>query len=227
MNYFTMRTLYHFPLLPACRAVRIQLKEKELDFEPRLENFWEERQEFLALNPAGEMPVLIEENGSAISGAYAIREYLEESYAEKSLLGKTPAERSEVRRLIDWFEMRFAPEVFQTIVFEKIFKKMMRQSGPDSQAIREGKQRLLYHLDYLTNLLSARYCLAGERLTLADLLASAHLSVLDYLGDMPWDHSKEVKHWYAILKSRPSFRPLLQDRIPSVRPPEHYENPDF
>src|SRR5262249_10858070 len=102
-----MRVLYHSPLLPACRKIRLMLKEKDMVCEAIQENFWERRPEFVALNPAGEMPVLVEENGLILSGSYAIAEYLEEITPEKPLLGRSVAERAEVRRLVEWFDGRF------------------------------------------------------------------------------------------------------------------------
>ena len=223
----TTRNLYHTPLSPFCRKARMLMQEKALEFELVQENFWERNLEFFALNPAGEVPVLLEEDGTAISGNYAIIEYLEENYPQQNFVGKTMAERSEVRRLVDWFDNKFDYEVTQNIVFEKVFKKLMNYGGPNSDAIRAGKKNILYHLDYIAHLTQDQNWLAGDQFTLADMAAASHLSVLDYLGDVPWDQNPEAKEWYALVKSRPSMRCVLGDRVMGFRPPEHYEDPDF
>ena len=71
-----MRSLYHLPLDPGSRKVRILLKEKGLECELKSEKTWERRQDFLRLNPAGEVPVLIEAEGTVVTGAMVIAEYL-------------------------------------------------------------------------------------------------------------------------------------------------------
>ena len=222
-----MRQLYHTPLSPFCRKIRMMLKEKGLEFELVCENPWDRNLDFFALNPAGEVPVLVEECGTVVSGAYAIGEYLNENYPENCLLGKTPAERAEVRRLVDWFDHKFDYEVTRNVLFEKAFKHYFGHGEPNSGAIRAGKQNMLYHLDYLGYLASERYFLAGENVSLADLAAASHLSALDYIGDVSWEYNKSAHNWYALMKSRPSMRCILSERVRGVRPPAYYENPDF
>lgn len=222
-----MRQLYHTPLSPFCRKIRMMLREKNLDFELVQENPWDRNLEFFALNPAGEVPVLVEENGTVVSGAYAITEYLDETYEFNQLLGRSQAQRAEVRRLIDWFDHKFDYEVTRNVLFEKAFKQYFGEGQPNSAAIRIGKQNILYHLDYIGYLAGERYFLAGDSLTLADLAAASHISALDYLGDVDWNYNKMAQNWYALMKSRPSMRCILGERVRGVRPPAYYENPDF
>ncbi len=223
-----MRTLYHTPLSPYCRKIRLLLREKDLDFDLIAENFWDRRLEFFALNPAGEVPVLLEPDGEVICGNHAIMEYLEEAYRDnKRFVGSSIAERAEVRRLIDWFDRKFDQEVTQNILFEKIFKRLWRYGEPHSDAIRAGKKNILYHLDYIAFLTLEHRYLTGDTPTLADMAAAAHLSAIDYLGDVPWEHNAKAKDWYALMKSRPSLRSVLTDRVAMAKPPEHYEDPDF
>ena len=222
-----MRILYYMPLCPFSRAIRMMLVEKSIEFHPVQENIFAIRPQFLAINPAGEMPVLVEEDGTVFSGPYAIAEYVEETSSARSLLGNNASQRAEVRRLIDWFHGKFYHDVTQHLVFEKIYKRALGSGEPDSAVIRAGKKNVYYHLDYIANLARERHWLAGDTLSLADITAAAHISVLDYLGDVPWEHSDVAREWYALLKSRPSLRHMLSDRVPSFRPPTHYENPDF
>ena len=222
-----MRTLYHLWLSPMSRKVRLVLGEKKLPFELRFERTWERRPEFLAMNPAGKVPVLEDEDGAVVADSYAIVEYLEERYPEPSLLGKTVAERAETRRLAAWFDTLFDREVTSNLVNEKVFKKFLKMGQPDSEAIRRACENIRAHLDYIGQLAEQRNWLAGESVSLADLAAGAHLSACDYLGDVPWSKFPGAKTWYARLKSRPSFRPLLSDYIPGLPPPRNYADLDF
>lgn len=222
-----MLTLYHSSLMPACRKVRLMLREKNIEFKLINEDFWARRFEFFALNPAGEVPVLLTEKKQAICGAYAICEYLDEQFPEIQFFGNSPMERAEVRRLVEWFDEKFNREVSQLILFEKVFKRVMGYGEPASDAIRAGKRNIAYHMDYIAHLLQTRNWLAGEYLTLADIAAAAHMSCLDYLGDIDWDTHPTVKEWYALIKSRPAFRELLEDRVQAFKPPEHYADLDF
>lgn len=221
-----MRLLYHLPLSPFCRKVRLALGEKKLDFALETERVWERRETFLALNPAGRVPVLVED-GRALADSSVICEYLEEAYGEVPLLPGTPIERAEARRLVRWFDEIFHEEVTQNVLYEKVNKRLFRREAPDMARIREGVGRLKGQLALVARLAEERHWLAGERLSLADLAAGAHLSCLDYLGDVPWAGYEGAKHWYARLKSRPSFRPLLADGIPGTAPARHYANLDF
>jgi glutathione S-transferase len=222
-----MRILYHLPLSPFSRKVRLALAEKRIPFELRLERVWDRREEFLALNPAATVPVLAEENGLSIADSNAICEYLDEAYPDPTLLGRTLAERAEVRRLVAWFDHKFASEVMRNLLYEKMLKRLMGRGGPDGASLRAGYANLKPHLDYLGWLAETRPWLAGNALSLADLAAAAHLSALDYLGDVDWSLNDAAKEWYARVKSRPAFRPLLAERVSGLEPPAHYTDLDF
>ncbi len=222
-----MRTLYHLWLSPPCRAIRLALGEKQVEFAMHAENVWERRDEFLSLNPAGQVPVLVEGDGNAISGASVISEYLDEVHPEPSLLGKGALARAETRRLVSWFDDKFDEEVTENLLGEKMMKRFLGLGEPDASAIRAGYRNLHYHMDYIAYLVERRNWLAGDTLSYADLAAAAHLSALDYIGEVQWDDYDVVKMWYSRIKSRPSFRPLLSDHIPGAPPANHYANLDF
>jgi glutathione S-transferase len=227
-----MRVLYHITLSPFARKVRIILVEKNLEFTPKLEKVWERRPEFLALNPAGEVPVLIEPDGTVLAGTAAIVEYLDEAYRDKLLVGINPVERAEVRRLVEWFDGKMNLEVTENLLGQKMRRRGYGTAGqaaatPNSQAIRAGHANLPYHLDYIGYLVERRRWLAGDHFSVADISAAAHLSSLDYLGDVPWEAHEGAKEWYARIKSRPSFRAILADHVPGAPPPAHYADLDF
>ncbi len=222
-----MRVLYHLPLSPYARKVRLVLAEKRLPFELRVEKVWERREEYLELNPAGTVPTLIEDNGLVIPDSSVICEYLDEAYPDSSLMGRTLAERIEVRRLACWFDGKFAAEVTNNLYGEKYLRRLTRRGNPDPGAIRTGYTALRYHLDYIGWLAETRKWLAGSALSLADFAAAAHLSTLDFIGELDWSISPPAKDWYARMKSRPSFRGVLADRVSGAAPPPHYADLDF
>ncbi|MFP6741402.1 MAG: glutathione S-transferase family protein [Alphaproteobacteria bacterium] len=222
-----MRMVYHLWLSPASRKVRLTLGEKKLEFDLAVEKTWERRPEFLALNPTGKVPVMVEDDGAVYADSQSICEYLDESVAEPPLIGRQPAVRAEVRRLVAWFDEKFRLEVTDNLVGEKVLKRFLGLGEPSVEAIRAGIANVHNHLEYVSWLADSRNWLAGDDLSLADLAAAAHLSCLDYLGDVPWEDHPRAKEWYAKLKSRPSFRPLLKDSIPGLLPPKHYTNLDF
>ena len=222
-----MRMLHHFWLCPFSRKVRIALAEKELDFELKLEKFWERRDEFLTLNPAGQVPVLVEPDGTALAESGAICEYLEETFPDESLLGANVRARAETRRLVAWFDLKFHAEVTKNLVDEKVLKRFTGMGEPSSDAMRAGRQNVRYHLDYIAYLADRRNWLAGDDFSFADIAAAAQLSCVDYLGDVPWDSHESAKDWYARVKSRPSFRSLLKDSVAGFHPPHHYADLDF
>jgi glutathione S-transferase len=222
-----MRILYHLPIDPGSRKIRILLREKGLEFELKSEKTWERREGFLKLNPAGEVPVLIEEDGTTIPDHQVIAEYLDETYPEHSLLGKNVLDRAETRRIANWFDLKFAREVTENLVDEKILKRFIGLGQPNSAAIRAGHANIHYHMDYVAWLADRRNWLAGDDFSLADIAAAAQISALDYLADVPWADHPQAKDWYARVKSRPSMRPILSDHIPGIKPPKHYANPDF
>lgn len=201
--------------------------EKRLEFELRAENVLERRDAFLALNPAGDIPVLVEADGTALSGSDAICEFLDEVHPEPPLIGHQPLGRAEVRRLVHWFDGKFNTEVTENLVGEKMTKRYLGEGAPNSKAVRAGHANIHHHLDYIGYLTERRTWLAGNDFSLADITAAAHLSSIDYLGDVPWSEHEEAKDWYARIKSRPSFRPILEDNIPGSPPQKHYANLDF
>lgn len=222
-----MRYLFHLPLSPASRTVRLVLSEKRLPFELKLEKVWERRAEYLEINPACTVPTLLEDNGLAVPDSGVICEYLEEAYPDAPLLGRTLAERVEVRRLVAWFDGKFDEEVSRNLVGEKFMKRLAGFGNPDATALRIGYTALRYHLQYIGWLAETRKWLGGSSISLADFAAAAHLSAIDYTGDVDWSVSPPARDWYARIKSRPCFRGLLADRVPGITPPPHYADLDF
>ncbi|MGB3245441.1 MAG: glutathione S-transferase family protein [Sulfitobacter sp.] len=221
-----MARLFHVPLSPFCRKVRLSLAEKKIEVELVEERYWEQDPDFMRRNPAGKVPVL-RLDGVMMAESAAICEYIEETRPEPSLLPSDPMQRLEVRRLINWFDDKFHSEVTSKLLYERVNKKIMKLGYPDSKNVKSGAKAIKYHLDYMAWLLDHRRWLAGDKMTLADFAAAAHLSSLDYISDVDWTRSEVVKDWYAKIKSRPAFRSILADQMPGFPPPVHYSDLDF
>ncbi len=230
-----MPRLVHAPFCPHSRFIRLVMAEMGMEAMFTEERPWERSTEFLTLNPAGTTPVLIEEGTLVVPHADIIAEYLDETrglaLGERRLLPDPPAERVEVRRLTHWFNHKFFDEVSGPLTLEKINKRFMRNEEgggpPDTVSIRAARANMRYHLQYIGWLTARRNWLAGDQMSYADLAAAAHLSCADYLGDVAWDESEGARAWYAKMKSRPSFRPLLAERVAGMAPVASYDNLDF
>ncbi len=228
--------LFHYPLSVQSRFIRLVLGECDVTPELEEERVWERREEFLLMNPAGTLPVLIEHDGPAIGGVWAVAEYLDETRGfalnERRLLPANADQRAEVRRLCEWFLFKFDEEVTAYLVEEKVVKREKSKAGlgggaPDSGLLRAARANIRIHLHYIEHLLAAKNWLAGDRISYADLAAAAALSVADYLGEVPWADAPDAKDWYMRLKSRPAFRVLRAETVRGHTPPDHYEKLDF
>ncbi|MGO4916771.1 FtsZ-binding protein FzlA [Pseudogemmobacter sp. W21_MBD1_M6] len=221
-----MNRLFHVPLSPFCRKVRLSLAEKKIEVELVEEKYWEADPDFMRRNPAGKVPVL-KLDGKMMSESTAICEYLEEANPSPTLMPRGIQERYEMRRIVAWFDDKFHHEVTSKLLYERVNKKMMGQGYPDSKNIKMGAKAIKYHLDYMGWILDQRRWLAGDMMTLADFAAAAHLSCLDYISDVDWNRNATVKDWYAKIKSRPAFRSILADQVSGFPPPAHYADLDF
>lgn len=232
-----MSRLTHFLVCPQSRSIRLALAEIDMAFDLVEERPWEWRPSFLALNPAGSLPVLELTDGVVLAGSYAISEYLGEMVRQasveerlKDIFPGSHEDRAEIRRLVDWFHGKLFEEVTRDMLHEKVHARLRSDQpaqSPDAELLRALRANLRYHLSYIGFLADQRRWLAGDDLSFADLAAAAHLSCLDYLGEVPWEDHPAVLQWYQRMKSRPSFRPLLADRVAGVTPPPHYSELDF
>ncbi|MHA6265663.1 FtsZ-binding protein FzlA [Aliiroseovarius sp. CAU 1755] len=221
-----MNRLFHVPLSPFCRKVRLSLAEKKIEVELVEEKYWERSSDFLRRNPAGKVPIL-KIDGKLLTESGPICEYIEERYPTPALLPDDPDDRYEVRRLVSWFDDKFHNEVTANLLYERVNKKVMGAGYPESRNIKAGAKAIKYHIDYMGWLLDQRRWLAGNSMTLADFAAAAHLSSLDYISDVDWNRNENVREWYAKIKSRPAFRSILADQISGFPQPSHYADLDF
>ncbi len=221
-----MVLLVHSSLSPHCRKIRIQMSEKKMLYVLKEENLWSLSKDIMKINPAGELPIFIFD-GNIIAGNYAITEFLEETYTQNRLITGNNKERAEIRRLIDWFDNKFYREVYQPLIGEKVYKRFILHQPPEAKRIKAGINNLRFHLEYIDWIVERNNYLAGSSFSLADISAAAELSIIDYLGDVPWEEYINAKLWYSKIKSRPSFNEILNDRIKGIYPSKHYADLDF
>jgi len=214
-----MRKLIHLTLSPASRLVRLMIGEKRLSCDPVQSD-----------DPAAHLPVFIELDGSRTEGLWAIVDHLEGTYHDHPLTPEDPLERAEVLRWLDWAMGSFHDLVTRRIVFEKAaqrFTGAASRSAPDMNVIRQGREALRVMLRAIGQAAETNGNLAIRECTLADLAVAAHLSALDYFGEIPWTEYPQTAEWYVRIKSRPSFRTLLGDRVPGQPPTMTYAELDF
>ncbi|MHA6718876.1 glutathione S-transferase family protein [Sphingomonas sp. RS6] len=223
-----MWQLLQFPLCPFSRKVRLLLAEKGVGYEPVRESPWQRRDEFLDLNPTGQTPVMVDtDRGVTLIDSTVICEFFEETVSKTALLNGSATDRAEIRRLVVWFDHHFYGDITAPLLHERMIKRLVYRQAPDAKVLREAMKAAVGHLDYIDYLLDHRTWLAGATMSLADLTAAAQISIADYLGGIDWKSHELAKRWYIGMKSRPSFRQLLSERMEGINPPADYEKLDL
>ncbi|APG63060.1 glutathione S-transferase [Sphingorhabdus lutea] len=223
-----MWRLHQFPICPFSRKVRLLMGEKGIAYSLQSEFPWELRDEFLYMNPTGRTPVLVhEEKNITLCDSMAICEYLDETVDSAKMINGSAEYRAEIRRLVSWFDEQFYGDVTAPLLHERMRKRLVSRESPNAGVLREAMRLANGHLDYMDYLIDHRNWMAGAKMSLADLAAAAQLSVADYLGGIDWTGHAQTKAWYSMFKSRPSFRPLLSERMKAIAPPAHYDQVDF
>ena len=218
-----MITLYHYYLCSSSRYIRLILEEHKISYDTQLENYWKPQTDFLKLNPAGHLPVLVNEENFPVVGANACIEYVKDLEVRSKLFVNDYREKAEINRLVHWFDVIFKKEVFDPIIYEKIFSGILDNITPNSENIRAALNNLDFHIQYFNYLLNSKNYFIKDDLTYLDFLAAANFSVLDYLGVLNFKDYENIKEWYFKIKSRPSFKTLLKDQIVGLNPHENYK----
>jgi glutathione S-transferase len=213
-----MRRLVHLLLSPPSRFARLLIAEKRLTCDPVAPEDISEH-----------LPVFIDQDGTRAQGLWAIVDHLEGTYPDYPLAPEDDAARAESLRLLDWAMGPFLDSVTRRIVYEKASQRFTGapvQRAPDMETVRRGREALRTELAQLGATAERNGYLACRECTLGDLAVAAHISALDYFGEIPWTEFPAAGEWYMRMKSRPSFRTLLADRVPGQPPVSHYADLD-
>jgi glutathione S-transferase len=214
-----MRRLIHLMLSPSCRLARLMVGDKRVACDPVIA---EDTKQF--------MPVFVDLDGTRAEGVWAILDHLEHHYPDHPLAPADDAARRACLRWVDWAMGPFHEQVTQRIVYEKAAPRYTGAGfsrAPDMNVIRAGREELKISLKAIGVAAESNGNLACRDTTLGDLAVAAHLSALDYFGEVPWTDFPTAAEWYVRLKSRPAFRSILADRVPGQPPVSHYAELDF
>ena len=223
-----MYLLHHYFLCASSRFVRLILDEYKLSYRLQNENFWEPQKNFLMKNPGGYFPILVDaSNNCHIVGSSVCLEYLGEKYDENKFLPNCYQTRAEIRRIVYWIENIFNKEVLNPLLKEKIYKRFDESLNSDTDIIRNSLSHLKFHLGYFNHLMQNQDWIVGEKVSYADLCVASSLSVLDYLGELNFNKNEKIKDLYFKVKSRPSFKNILKDKIVGINPSKNYLNFDI
>jgi len=156
------------------------------------------------VNPRGQSPALVLDDGSELTEITAICEYIEELHPSPPLIGATPEERAETRmwtRRMDISVCEPLANGFRAAEGYERFKdrfRLLPQAADDLKAIAQDN---LKWLD--ANLGNGEY-LCGARLTLADIHLYSFLSFGVQVGQPMNADNKRVMTWYERMAARPS-----------------------
>ena len=212
--------LFHYSLCPSSRFIRLCLSEKKIHFELKIENYWKPSHNFLLMNPGAFFPIYLEKQNCPIVGSPIIIEFLEESNTKPNFL--LEREKHEIRRLVYWFEVIFKRDIIHPLLNEKINKPINKNINPNISVIRNINQNIKYHMNYFNILISENGYFLSDQITYVDLYFASSLSVLEYIGNLDFNNHQKVKDLYLKIKSRPSFRKILKDRIIGLNPDKNY-----
>jgi len=197
--------LYYLPISAHSRRVAIYLREKGIDLQFQEidgANYAHKSPEFLAINPAGKVPVLQMRDGRFLPESAAIIEYLEELYPDPPLLGTNPEERARIRAL-----ERIANDLgvhLQVLVqhTQSFFAKIIAQIPEAGEVAR---REINTALRVIGKHLGNRAFLAGDSATIADCTLFALLDTSRKVFDLRFDgETVELNGWYRRFAARPS-----------------------
>jgi glutathione S-transferase len=224
-----MYKLYHYPLCPFSRKVRFLISHFNIPCMLNDERFWERRESFLKMSPIGTVPLLVKKGSLFFPHSDLIVNHIIKNYdTDFSLIPEKEEDEVRVKSISTWFDEKFFHEVSKIFLYEKVIHTMKQDESPDVNSLNIARYNVHIHFEFLEFLLSQNAFLAGEKFTLADITAGAHISVLDYLSEIKWSNvSVLIKDWYSIVKSKIPFKDILLDRVPNIKPSITYEILDF
>ncbi|MDH5796013.1 MAG: glutathione S-transferase family protein [Anaplasmataceae bacterium] len=217
--------LNYNPISVQCRKLLVFMHEVRVEFELKKVKYISKINSIY--DPTLPHPILIDQRNEIFDGDAACQYIHEMHNIYKNLYGSNASCRAEVRAMYNFLENKMYNEAVFIIINERIVKFIYENSSPDSIALNNSKKKIAFYLEYLDCLLDSHQWLVPYGFSIADISAAAQISILDYLNDVSWEKYARLKDWYAVIKSKPSFKAILNSRIQGFYPSRHYSDLDF
>ena len=192
---------------PNPKVVRMFVNELGLDLEMEDVDIMagdNRKAEYLKVNPAGQCPALVLDDGSVVTEITAICEYLDDLQGSTSLIGTTPQERAETRmwaRRIDIAIMEPMANGFRYAEGQDVFRGRMAlipHAADDLKAIAQER------LTWLDGLIEGRDYICGDRFSMADMMLFGCLEFFSGAGQPMNTENANIVAWKERVQARPS-----------------------
>lgn len=199
--------LYDLNASPNARRVRIFIAEKAIDIPVQdvdLATGYNKTEDYLTKNILGRMPLLELDDGTCISESHAICRYLEETYPNPPLMGRTPVERAHVEMWNRRMELELLHPLINMFIHSHPMWKDTRTQIPDWADVCQ--RHAIETLGWLDRSLESREFIATDDYTVADITAQCSILMGKAVGvRVPETHSN-IAEWWGRVTSRPTAR---------------------
>lgn len=189
------------------RRVRIFIAEKGLSIERRevdAARGANAMPDFLRLNPLGKLPVLELDDGRAIAESLAICRYLEALHPQPPLMGETPQESAHIEMWTLRMDHELAQAIALAFVHSSDFYRGRVEQVPEVASW--ARSRALQTMAWLDRELAGRSHMAGERYSLADIVAQCAFVLGKATGVRIPAEMPHLSRWFAGVTARPTAR---------------------
>jgi len=199
--------VYGVPGSPFLRAVQMGLEEKKAVYRLQVMGAGDSKSEaYLKKHPFGRVPAF-EQGNFGLYETQAILRYLDDIFPEPPLKPRDAQQAARMNQIIginDWY---FFPKVAAVIVFQRIIGPVLLGIRTDEAAIEAALPMGRTCIAELDRLLGAQQFVAGDHLSIADLMLAPQL---DFLAETPEGKSllggTQIEAWLVRMNERPSMQ---------------------
>ena len=198
---------------PPTRATRVQWLLNELGIDCEVIGLFppgDLTPEFLALNPAAKLPVLVD-GDVVLTESAAIPLYLAEKFPEKGFIPTGLADRAQMYRWIFFLVTEIEQPLWRIALNTTIYPKEDRVPGDIKNATRDCKKMVAVFEQHM----SGREFVVGDRLSVADFIAAYTLdwaNEAEMLGDAP-----RLKAFIKTMYARPTAPMTIKQGFAAMR----------
>ncbi len=193
---------------PNPRMVRMFMAEKGIEVptvEVDLRGGENRKEPYLKLNPSGQCPALELDDGSVVAEITAICEYLDEIKKDTpSLVGETPEERARTRMWVRRIDLNILEPAANGFRFSQGLKLFQNRIHCIPQAADDLKATAREKLAWLDGLMGGQPYIAGDKLTMADILLFVFIDFMGNVGQPLDPANKNLTAWFGRMQARPS-----------------------